>query len=242
MPCLFQNPGGNIILSCPVSIYDRFNDIFRHIIVICQKLFGILRQTISTVTERRIVVMIPNSWVKTNAFNDLAGVQTAHLCIGVQFIKVTNPQCQIRIGKQLDRLCFRTVNNERWDILFDCSFLQQSSKLFCFFFHCRICLWNSYNDSGRIKIIIEGTAFTKKLRAEQDPRSPVLCMQMVYIAHRYSGFNHYGSCPVTSKHLLDDRFHRGCVKEIFYRIIIGRCSNDNELCISISCSTVRCGS
>ena len=55
-PSNFQHSIRDEILSGPVALYDGLDQVFRHILVICQELFGILGQAISAITEGRIVV------------------------------------------------------------------------------------------------------------------------------------------------------------------------------------------
>ena len=75
--------------------------------------------------------MAANTRVKAYTVDNLLGVQALALCIGVQFIEVSNTQSQICIGEQFDCLSLSETHEQGIDIFLDSTFLQQASKLMC---------------------------------------------------------------------------------------------------------------
>jgi len=63
--------------------------------------------------------MAANAWVQANAVDDLLGVQTLALGVGVQFIEVGHAQRQISVSKQLDGLGLCKAHKQRVDVLLD---------------------------------------------------------------------------------------------------------------------------
>ena len=111
------------ILPCPVRLHNGRHHILRNICIIRQQLFRILWQTISTITERWIIIMRTDPRVQTHSVDDLLRVQPFHLRISVQLIKIRNTKRQICIGKQLDRFRLCKSHDQRIDIFLNSAFL-----------------------------------------------------------------------------------------------------------------------
>ena len=75
--------------------------------------------------------MAADTRVQADTVDDLLGIQTLALCIGVQLIEVGNAQSQICIGEQLNSLCLGEAHEQGVDVLLNSTFLQQTSKLMC---------------------------------------------------------------------------------------------------------------
>ena len=75
--------------------------------------------------------MAADTRIKANTINNLLGIQSLALCIGVQLIEVGNAQSQICIGEQLNSLCLGEAHEQGVDVLLNSTFLQQTSKLMC---------------------------------------------------------------------------------------------------------------
>ena len=73
--------------------------------------------------------MATDARIKADTIDDLLSIQALALCIGIQFIKVSYAQCQIGIGEQLNSLSFGEAHEQGVDVLFNCAFLKQTSKL-----------------------------------------------------------------------------------------------------------------
>ena len=60
-------------------------------VVVGKQLLGVLWQTITAVSERRVVVVIPDARIKADALNDGFGIKSSDLGIGIEFVKLRNP-------------------------------------------------------------------------------------------------------------------------------------------------------
>lgn len=74
--------------------------------------------------------MVVDMWIQVYFFDNLFVVQFLVFSIVVEFVEIGNVQCQIGVSEQFDCFCFGGVGKQGWDILFDCVFFQQISKMF----------------------------------------------------------------------------------------------------------------
>jgi len=112
--------------------------------------------------------MAADTRIKADTINNLLGVQSLALCISVQLIEVGDAQCQISIGEQLDRLSLSEAHKQRVNVFFDCTFLQQTSKLMRSFYQTLIVQISSNDNAGWIQIIVKSLGLTQELRAKDD--------------------------------------------------------------------------
>ena len=69
--------------------------------------------------------------VEAYARDNLAGIETFHLCIGVKFVEIAYAQSQICIGKEFYRLCLLQSHYQHRNIALECARLQHDSKCSC---------------------------------------------------------------------------------------------------------------
>ena len=151
--CHSQHSIGNKILPRPVTLHDGFNQVLRHILVVCQQLFCVFWQAVTAVTERRIVVMRADSRIEAHAVNNRFGVQPFHLGVRVQLVEIAHAKRQIRVGKQLDRFRFRQTHDAHFYLLFERTFLQQRSKPLGFLHQLLVAQNRPDNNSARVEIV-----------------------------------------------------------------------------------------
>ena len=108
---------GDEVFSRAVGVDDGLDEVLWHILIVRQELFGILRKAIPAVSETRVIVTVANPGVQANTVDDLRGVQTTHLGIGVQLVEVRDAQGKIGVGKKLDRLRLGRAHDECGHIL-----------------------------------------------------------------------------------------------------------------------------
>ena len=228
----------NEILASTVGLYNSFNQIFRNVSIVGKKLLGILRQAVATITKRRIVILVANTRVKADALDDLLSIQALHLSVGIQLIEVGDTQSKISIGKQLDSLGLGKAHNERVDVLLNRAFLQQPSKGVSCLHKTSILHIGADNDSARIEVVIQSLGFTQELRAEDDIVTVVLLTHRSCKANRNRGLDDHDSIRIILNHQLDDSFHCRSIKEVLLAVIVGRCCNDDEVSVFISCLSV----
>ena len=82
--------------------------------------------------------MCTDTGIQTYTIDYGLRIQPLHLGICIQFIEIRHTQCQISVGKELHRLCLLHAHEERVDVLFQCTLMQQPGKYTCKFFRFRI--------------------------------------------------------------------------------------------------------
>ena len=164
----FQHLISDIILSRPIRLHDRFDQIFRHVLIIRQKLLCIFWQAITTITKGRIVVKFTDSWIQTDTIDNFFCLKSFHFCIGIQFIEIGNPHGQIGIGKEFHRFRFRESHEAGRNVFFDGSFLKKRSKVMSFLHQPFVLQIRTRDDAAGIQVIVESLAFAEKLRTEDD--------------------------------------------------------------------------
>lgn len=88
----FQDTFRNEILTGAVGFHDCFYNVFRDVLVVGEELFGVLGKAVAAVTEGRVVVMAADSGVEAYSKNDLVGVESMDLRIGIKLVKETDAQ------------------------------------------------------------------------------------------------------------------------------------------------------
>ena len=156
----FQNTICNKVFSCPITLNNCPDQVLWHIGVICQQLFGVFWQTVSAVSKARVIVMSADTWIQADTVDDLLCVQSLHLSISIQLIKIAHTQSKISIGKQLNSLSLCKSHNERIYVFLDCALLQKLCKGVCCLYQTGILHIRAHNDTARIQVIIQCLALT----------------------------------------------------------------------------------
>ena len=164
----FQHLISDIILSRPIRLHDRLDQILRHILIICQKLLCIFGETVAAIAEGRIVIEFTDSWIQTDTIDDFCRAETFRLRICIEFIEIRHTHRKVSIGEKLHRFRFRKSHESCRDVLLDRSFLEKSREGMRCLHQLLICRISTDNDTARIKVIIERLAFTQKFRAKDD--------------------------------------------------------------------------
>ena len=125
---LLQHSIGNIVFASAVALHDGFYQILWHILIVCQQLLSVLRQTVAAITKRRIIVECANTWIQSHTINDRLSVQAFHLGISIKLVEIANAQSQIGVGKELHRLSLFHAHKQHIDILLLGTLLQQLCK------------------------------------------------------------------------------------------------------------------
>ena len=86
------------------ALNDGLYEVFRNIGIVCQKLFGIFWQTITTIAEAWVIVMSTNAWIKTYTFYDSFGIKTFDLSVCVKLIEIAYAKGKIGIGEEFHSL------------------------------------------------------------------------------------------------------------------------------------------
>ncbi len=219
------------ILSGPVALHDCLNEVFRHILIIGQKLFSVFRQAIAAIAEGRVVVVGTDTRVQADSFDDLLRVQTFHLRIGVQLVEIADPEGKICIGKELDRLRFGKSHDEGVDIFFNGPLLQQTGKCIGCLHQSGVLHVGTDDDAGRIQIIVQSFRLPEKLRAENNVVAMVFFPDRGGKSDRNGGFDDHDGVGIILNDQLDDCFHSGSIEKILFAVVIGRCGDNYNFSI-----------
>ena len=84
--------------------------------VVRQKLLGIFGQAVTAVAERRIIVIVADSRVVADAFDNILRGKSFNLGVGVQLVEISNSQGKISIGKKFNRFGFRQAHQQSRNI------------------------------------------------------------------------------------------------------------------------------
>lgn len=71
--CLLQYLIGYKVLTSTITVYNRLDQILRYILIVREKLLRILWKTVPAHAERWVIVVISDSRIEANTFNDFAG-------------------------------------------------------------------------------------------------------------------------------------------------------------------------
>ena len=112
------------ILARAVAVHDGLDQVFGHVFIIGEKLFGILGQAVAAVAERGVVIVRADTRIQANAVDDILRIEPLDLRVSIKLIEIRNAQRQIGVGEQLHRLRFRIAHKESGDLLFGGALLQ----------------------------------------------------------------------------------------------------------------------
>ena len=175
--------------------------------------------------------------VKTHTVDNLLRIQPLAFCVGIQLIKIGNTKGEIGICEQLHRFSFGEAHKQSINIFFFRSLLQERSKDMSFF--CGLFITGN-NDTAWIEIIIKCLGFTEKFRAKDDILCIIFFSYRCSIANRNGGFDNHHGIGIAFQYQFNHGFYSRAIKEVFLAVIVGRSSNNDEICISISRNRI-CG-
>ena len=256
IPRHLQHLVGNEILARAVALHNGRHHILRHIFIIGQQLLGVLRQTVSTITKRRVVVVRANSRIETDTVDDGLRVETLDFGVGVQLVKVTHPQRQIGVGEELHGLSLFHPNEEDRHILLDGGVSEQPSEdvrplgeplqvgqgldgLVLLPEPVPHDLGDADDDTAGVEIVIEGLALPQELGREQevelfDPFLPVLDVEAAGVADGDGALDDHDGVGVDLQHGVDDGLHGAGVEEVLLGVVVGGRGDDDELGVAVA--------
>ncbi len=92
------------ILARPIGLHDGLDQLLRDVLVVGQKLLGVLGQAVAAVAKGGVVVVVADTGVQAHGADDALSVDVARLGVGVELVEVRHAQGKVRIGEELDRL------------------------------------------------------------------------------------------------------------------------------------------
>ena len=177
--------------------------------------------------------MTTDTRIKANTINNLLSVQTLAFCVSVQLIEVGNAQSQISICKKLNCLSLSKSHEQSVNVLFDCTFLEQTSKLMCRLHQAFITQVCTNDNTRRVQVIIKSLGFTQKLRTENDILAIELLAHRSSISNRNGGLDNHNGIRIIFHNQLNYCFNRRSIKVLSLAIIVGRSRDYNKVRIRV---------
>lgn len=217
---------GNEVLAGGIGFDDGVDQVLRHLAVIGKQLLGVLGQAVTTVTKRRVVVVIADAGVEADAVDDLAGVEAVRGGVGVELVEEGNTHGQIGVGEELYGFGFGAVGEQHLDVLLDGSLMEELGK------GLGPCTAFADDDAGGVEVVVERPALTEEFGGEDDVgRSPLRQRKrfayFLRIADRDSGFDHHRGFRVDREYVADHGFDRTGVEVIGFGVVVGGRGDDD---------------
>ena len=178
--------------------------------------------------------MAADARIQAHALDDLLGVQTLHLRIGVQLVEVADAQRQIGVGKELHSLRLGKAHEQRVNVRLQRALLQKLCKGVGGLHQAGILHIRTHNDAAGIQVVIQRLAFPQEFRAEENVVAMVLLPHAGREAHGDGGLDDHNGVGVILDHQLDHRFHGAGVKVVLLAVVVGGRSDDHEVRILVS--------
>ena len=234
----------------------------RHIGVIRQQLFRVLRKAVAAVTETRIVVVAANTRVQAHALDNRLRVQSLDLRVGVQLVEVAHPKGEIGVREEFHRLRFFHAHKQRRDVFLDRAFLQQVRECLGSSFQFRqvrdlpdglvllleLCvpdnLRQADDDPTRVEVVVQRFALTQELRGEQQVEPlhafrGVFRVQAAAVPHRDRRLDHHNSRRVHFQHQVNHFLHVARVEEVLLAVVVRRGGDHHEVRVPVGRLSVK---
>ena len=236
---LLEHPVRDEVLPRAVAVHYRLDQVLRNVRVVRKELFGVLREAVATVTERRVVVEVSDARVKAHSPDDGGGVQALHLRVGVELVEVAHTQGEVRVREQLHRLCLGKAHEKGLDVILYGSFLQEGGELVRCTVQTPVSFRASDDDTARVQVVVQGLALPKELRREDDVPGPCLAADALGVAHRDCALDDHDRIGVDLHDQVYDLLHVARVEVVLHRVVVGRRRDDHVVGISVGGCTVK---
>ena len=233
------------VLARTVGLYDRLNEVLRHVPVVREQLLGVFGQAVSAVAKRRIIVVITYTRIEADAFDDLGGVQVFDLGVGVELVEVADAQREIGVDEQLRGFRFGAAHEEDVDVLLVSALLQERGEVVRLLARPLGGFVVANDDAARVQVVVQGLRLAQELRAEQDVVRMEFLSDVPGVANRDCRFDDDGGLFLRRfihrgfEDKANNRLYCRTVKEVLLRIVIGRRCDNDEIGVFISSCTIR---
>ncbi len=114
--CLAEDLVGDEVLTGAIALDNGSHHVLRNLVVVGQELFGVLGQTVATIAEAGVVIVVTNTGVEAYTSYDRLGIEALDLCIGVELIEIADAQGKVGIGEELDGFSLLQAHEEDGDV------------------------------------------------------------------------------------------------------------------------------
>lgn len=184
-------------------------------------------------SQRGVVIEGTDAGLQAHALDDVTGGEPTGLAIGVQLIEVGDAQGQVGVGKELNGFGLGGAQDELGDALGSVligaimlggvdALSQQGCKLLRRRDSLVVILRCANYDTRGMKIVVKRMALAEEFRREEDALIPTHLTQGSCVTHWNGGFDHDPSRGVNRAHRVDGRLHARGIKEVLFRVVVGR--------------------
>lgn len=134
--------------------------------------------------------------------------------------------------EKLDRLRLHSAGEQHGHVLANCALDQKVRE-------CPGCLATvADNDTRRVQVIVKRLALAQKFRREDDAVKARLFAHPADEPDRNGGFYDNRRFRRDLAHLSDHRLHAGGIESVGFGIVVCRCRDHHEICVSVGASRV----
>ena len=218
-----------MILALVIGCDGGADDAVRNVAEVRHQLARVLRQAISAVAERRIVVVCADARIEAHAVDDLPRVEPLELAVGIELVEVAHAHGEIRIGKELDGLGLRRVRVQRRDVLLRRALLQQGRKQACIRLRRRAAVRTADHDAARVQVVIQRPALAQKFRREQQPPAAERPHGALRVTDRHRGLDDHERAGIDPAHEREHRLDGRGVEDLPLGVVVRRRGDDDHV-------------
>lgn len=232
---------GDEVLARGIGLHDGLDEVLRNILIVGKQLLGVLRQAVTAVAEARVVVVGADARIQAYAVDDLAGVEPFGLRVGIELVEVGDAQREVGVGEQLHGLGLGEAHQQRVDVLFDGTLLEQLGERLRGFHEMLIVRIGAHHDTARIQIVVQCLGLTQELRAEDDVLGSGLFTDGLRVTDRNRGLDDHNGIRVDLHHQIDDGLDGGGIEEVLRAVIVGGGRDDYEIGVAVCAFAIQRG-
>lgn len=207
-----------------VGFDDGFNEVLGNVFVVGEELFGVFGEAVATVAKRRVVVVGADTGVERDAIDDVFGVETFGLGVGVEFVEVGDAEGEVGVGEEFDGFGFGAVHEDDGGVFLLAGVEEEVRKSLGGFGI------GADDDAGGVEVVVEGFAFAEEFRGEEDIFDAIFLADGFDVANRDGGFDDHGDVFVpVFEGFFDDVFDGGGVEEVAFVVVVGRGGDDDKV-------------
>ena len=207
-----------------VGFDDGFDEVLRDVFIVGEELFGVFGEAVAAVAEGRVVVVGADARVEGDTVDDVFGVETFGLGVGVELVEVGDAEGEVGVGEEFDSFGFGAIHENDGGVFFLAGVEEEVGESFGGFGI------GADDDAGGIKVVVEGFAFAEEFRGEEDIFDAIFLADGFDVANRDGGFDDHGDVFVAVfEGFFDDVFDGGGVEEVALVVVVGRGGDDNEV-------------
>ena len=171
--------------------------------------------------------------IEADTVNNLLGIQTVQLRVGVKLVEERDPHGKVGIGKQLHRFRFREAHEQGVDLLLQGALHEQVGKGVGGIQKPLVLQIRTHNNPAGIQVVVQCFGLAQKFRAEENVGVSGFLADTPGKSNRDGGFDDHKRVGIDPGDNPDHRLNGRGVEEILLRVVIGRCRNHHKFGVGI---------